>query len=75
MVVSTYWGQHYSGVVAATANKAKDIEEGMAIEKTVDVEEIERDDYGGTGSLDGNSSIRETKNLVGVVAEPKGCRS
>ena len=53
MVVSTYWGQHYSGVAAATADKAADIvEEGMVVEKMVDVEAI-----GETGSLDGNSSI------------------
>ena len=48
----------------------------MAIEKMVDVEAIEE-----TGSMDGNSSIQETKNLVGVVAvvakvaEPRGSRS
>ena len=36
----------------------------------IDVEVVEE-----TGSLDGNSSIQETKNLVGVVAEPRGSRS
>ena len=35
-----------------TADKAEDIEEGMAVEKMVDVEAVEE-----TGSLDGNSSI------------------
>ena len=56
-----------------TVDKAEDIEEGMAIEKMVDVEAVEE-----TGSLDGNSSIQETQNLVGVVdevAEPRGSRS
>ena len=50
----------------------------MAVEKTVDVEAIERVDYGEIGSLDGNSSIQETKNLVclvAMVAEPRGLRS
>ena len=82
MVVSTYWGQHYSGVAAATAdtsNKAEDIvEEGMVDEVTFDVEAVEKVDYGETGSLDGNSSIQGTKNLVGlvvVVAMPRGSRS
>ena len=36
----------------------------------VDVEVVEE-----TGSLDGNSSIQETKKLVGVVAEPGDSRS
>ena len=56
-----------------TADKDEDIEEGMAIEKIVDVEAVEE-----TGSLDGNSSIQETKNLIGVVAKvaaPRGSRS
>ena len=35
----------------------------------VDVEVVEE-----TGSLDGNSSIQETKKLVGVVAEPRDSR-
>ena len=42
----------------------------MAIEKMVDVEAVEE-----TGSLDGNSSIQETKNFVGLVAVPRGSRS
>ena len=45
----------------------EDIEEGMV---AVDVEVVEE-----TGYLDGNSSIQETKKLVGVVAEPRGSRS
>ena len=58
MVVSTYWGPHYSGVAAVTADKAENIvEEGMVDEETFDVEAIERVGYGETGSLDGNSSI------------------
>ena len=57
MVVSAYWGQHYSGVAAVTADKAEDIEEGMVVEKTFDVEAAERVGYGETDSLDGNSSI------------------
>ena len=68
MVVSAYWGQHYSGVAAATTNKTEDIEEGMVVEETFDVEAVERVGYGETGSLDGNSSIQETKNFVGSVA-------
>ena len=39
----------------------------------IDVEVVEE-----TGSLDGNSSIQETKSLVGsvaVVAEPRGSKS
>ena len=78
MVVSSYWGQHYSGVAAATVDKAEDIEEGMVVEKTVDVEVVERVYYGEIGSLDGNSSIQEAKSLVGsmaMVAEPRGSRS
>ena len=53
-----------------TVDKVEDIEEGMAVEKIVDVEAIEE-----TGSLDGNSSIQETKKLVGVVDEPRGSKS
>ena len=53
-----------------TADKAEDIEEGMVVEKMVDVGAVEE-----TGSLDGNLSIQETKNLVGVVAERRGSRS
>ena len=40
----------------------------MVVEKFFDVEAVERVGYGETGSLDGNSSIQETKNLVGLVA-------
>ena len=47
----------------------------MVVDKTVDVEAVERVDYGETSSLDGNSSIQETKKLVGVVAEPRGSKS
>ena len=50
----------------------------MVVEKMFDVEPIERVYYGETGSLDGNSSIQETKNLVGLVAVvvvPGGSRS
>ena len=50
----------------------------MVVEKMFDVEVVERVGYGDTGSLDGNSSIQETKNLVGVVvvvAEPRDSRS
>ena len=50
----------------------------MVVEKTFDVEAVKRVDYGVTASLDGNSSIQETKSLVGlvvVVAEPRGSKS
>ena len=50
----------------------------MVVEETFDVESMEGVCYGETGSLDGNSSIQETKNLVGsvaVVAKPRGSRS
>ena len=58
MVISTYWGQHYSRFIAATADKAEDIvEEGMVVEEMFDVEAMEGVGYGETGSLDGNSSI------------------
>ena len=40
----------------------------MTIEKIFNGEAIERVDYGETSSLDGNSSIQETKNFVGLVA-------
>ena len=49
----------------------------MAVEKMVDVEAVEKADYGETSSLDGNSSIQGTKSLVGsvaMVAEPRGSR-
>ena len=45
----------------------------MVVEKMVDVDFVEE-----TGSLDGNSSIQETKKFVGVVAmvdEPMGSES
>ena len=58
MVVLTYWGQDYSRVAAATADKDEDIvEEGMVDEEMFDVEAIEEVGYGGIGSLDGSSSI------------------
>ena len=76
MVISAYWGQHYSGVVATTTDKAKDIvEEGMVVEETFDVEAVERVSYGENGSLDRNTSIQETKNFVGLVAVSRGSRS
>ena len=53
-----------------TADKVEDIKEGMV---AIDLEVVEE-----TGSLDGNSSIQETKSLVGsmdMVAEPRGSRS
>ena len=69
MVILAYWGQHYSGVAAATIDKDEDIvEEGMVDEEMFDVEDIERVGYGEISSLDGNSSIQETKNFVGLVA-------
>ena len=52
---------HYSGVAATTADKAEGI-----------VEEV---GYGEDGSLDGSSSIQETKNFVGLVVVSKGSRS
>ena len=65
MVVSAYWGQHYSGVAAVTTDKAEDIvEEGMVDEETFYVEAVEEVGYGETSSLDGSSSIQETKNLL-----------
>ena len=76
MVVSAYWGQHYSGVTAATADKAEGIvEEGTVDEETFDVEAVEEVGYGGTGSLDASSSIQETNNFVGLVAMSRGSRS
>ena len=58
MVVSAYWGHHYSGVTTTTADKAEDIvEEDIAVEKMFDVEAVERVGYGEIRSLDGNSSI------------------
>ena len=76
MVISAYWGQHYSGVAAATVDKVEGIVEEVTVdEETFDVEAIEEVGYGGTGSLDGSSSIQETKNFVGLVAVSKGYRS
>ena len=76
MVISTYWGQHYSGVAAVTADKAEGIvEEGTVDEETFDVEVVEEVGYGETGSLDGSSSIQETKNFVGLVVVSKSSRS
>ena len=40
-----------------------------------DVEAIEGVGYGGTDSLDGTSSIQETKNFVGLVVVSKSSRS
>ena len=71
MVVSTYWGHLYSGVAVATADKDK----GIVDEETFDVEAIEDFVYGGTSSLDGSSSIQETKNFVGLVGVSNGSRS
>ena len=76
MVVSAYWGQHYSGVVAATADKAEGIvNEGTVDEEMFDVEYVEEVGYGENSSLDGSSSIKETKNFVGLVAVSKSSRS
>ena len=47
----------------------------MVDEETFDVEAIERVGYGETGSMDGNSSIQETKNFVGLVAMSRGSKS
>ena len=50
----------------------------MVLEKIVDVEAVKRVDYGETSYLDRNSSIHDTKNLVGsvaMVANPRGSRS
>ena len=76
VVISTYWGQHYSGVAAANTDKAEGIvEEGTVDEETFDVEAIEEVGYGEIGSLDGSSSIQETKNFVGLAGVSKGSRS
>ena len=76
MVVSTYWGQHYSGVAAVTTDKDERIvEEGTVDEETLDVEAVEDVGYEEIGSLDGNSSIEEIKNFVGLVVMSKGSRS
>ena len=47
----------------------------MVDEETFDVETIDEVGYGETGSLEGNSSIQETKDFVGLVAVPRGSRS
>ena len=47
----------------------------MVDEEMFDVEAIERVGSRETGSLDGNSSIQETKNFVGLVAMSRGSRS
>ena len=60
MVVSTYWGHHYSGVVAATADKAEDIVD----EEMFDVEAMERVGYGEIGSLDGILPSRRPRILL-----------
>ena len=71
-----YWGQHYSRVAVATADKAEDIvEEGTIDEETFDVEAVEEVGYGEIGSLDGSSSIQETKNSIGLVAVSRGSMS
>ena len=76
MVILAYWGQHYSRLAAVTADKDEDIvEEGMVDEEIFYVEAIEKVGYGETSSLDGNSSIQETKNFVCLVAVSKGSRS
>ena len=76
MVVSAYWGHHYSGVAAAIADTNEGIvEKGMVDEETIDGETIEEVGYGETSSLDGSSSIQETNNFVGLVAVSKGSRS
>ena len=57
MVVLAYWGQHYSEVAAATADKVEGlVEEGMVDEETIVAETIEEVDYGETSFLDGSSS-------------------
>ena len=76
MFVSAYWGHHYSTVAAVITDKAEGIvQEGMVNEETFDLEFVEEVGYGGTGSLDGSSSIQETKNFVGLVAVSRGSRS
>ena len=47
MVVSTYWGQHYSRVAATTVDKAEGIiDEGTVDEEMFDVEAVEEVGYG-----------------------------
>ena len=78
-VIQAHWGQHYSGVAAAitdTTDKDEDIvEEDTVDEEMFVVETIEEVEYGETGSLDGSSSIQETKNYVGLVAISRSSRS
>ena len=47
----------------------------MVDEEKFDVEYVERVGYGETSSLDGNSSIQETKNFFCLVAVSKSSRS
>ena len=76
MVVLAYWGQHYSRVVAATTDTAERIVAKVTVyEEMFDVEVVEEVGYGETVSLDGSSSIQETKNLFHLVAISKGSRS
>ena len=68
MVISAYWGHHYSGVAAVIADNDEDIvEEGTVDEETFDVEAVEEFGYGETIFIDGSYSIQETKNFVGLV--------
>ena len=47
MVILAYWGHHYSGVAAVTADKAEGIvEEDMVGEEMIDVENVEEVGYG-----------------------------
>ena len=76
MVISAYWGQHYSRVAAVTADKDESVvEEGKVDDETFDVEAIEEVGYGETGYLDGSTSIQETNNFVGLVVVSKSSRS
>ena len=47
----------------------------MVDEETFHVETVEEVGYGETGSLDGSSSIQETKNYVGLVVVSKSSSS
>ena len=71
--------RHIGDIISATANttdKAEDIvEEDTVDEELFVVETVEEVGYGETGSLDGSSSIQETKNFVCLVAMSKGSRS
>ena len=59
-----------------TTDKVEDIvEEGMVDEEIFYVESIEKVGYGETSSLDGSSSIQETRNFFGLVAISRGSRS